>query len=157
MARSAVLIGRTLADLLRNVFVVTLMCLVGYLVGWRPTAGVVPVLAGLGLLLFFAYALSWMFAIVGLIVQSAEAAQAAAFPLIAPLVFASSAFVPVNSMPNWLQQFALNQPVSVVVDAVRDLTLGGPTSNDVLGALAWIVGIIGIGAPIAVALYRRVT
>ena len=115
--------------------------------GWRPTAGVIPVLAGLGLLLFFAYALSWMFAIVGLIVQSAEAAQAAAFPLIGPLVFASSAFVPVNSMPDWLQQFALHQPVSVVVDAVRDLTLGGPTSGDVLAALAWIVGIIGIGAP----------
>jgi len=157
MARSAVLIGRTLADLLRNIFVVALMCIVGFIVGWRPTAGVIPVLAGIALLLAFAYSLSWMFAIVGLLVQNGEAAQAASFPLLAPMVFASSAFVPVNSMPDWLQVFARHQPVSLVVDAVRDLTLGGPTSGDVLAALAWVVGIIGIGAPLAVRLYRRVT
>jgi ABC-2 type transport system permease protein/oleandomycin transport system permease protein len=152
-----VLIGRTLADLLRNIFVVALMCLVGYIVGWRPTAGVVPVLTGLGLLLAFAYALSWIFAIVGLIARNGETAQAASFPLMAPLVFASSAFVPVSSMPDWLQVFARHQPVSVVVDAVRDLTLGGPTSGDVLGATAWILGMIAVSAPIAVWLYRRVT
>jgi ABC transporter DrrB family efflux protein len=155
MARSAVLIGRTLADLVRNVFVVALMCVVGLLVGWNPSASVPAILAGLGLVLAFSYSLSWLFAIVGLVVANGETAQAASFPLLAPLVFASSAFVPVASMPGWLQVFAKHQPVSVVVNAVRDLTLGGATTSTVLSALAWIVGIVAVFAPIAVARYRR--
>jgi ABC-2 type transport system permease protein/oleandomycin transport system permease protein len=157
MARSAVLVGRTLADLVRNVFVVLLMCLVGFLVGWRVHTNVVAVAAGIGLVLAFAYALSWIFAIVGLSVPDSETAQAASFPLLAPLVFASSAFVPVSSMPGWLQAFAKHQPVSVVVDGVRALTLGGPTASDVVQALAWIVGIIALCAPLAVRRYRSVT
>jgi ABC-2 type transport system permease protein/oleandomycin transport system permease protein len=156
MARSAVLLGRTLADLLRNVFVVALMCVVGLLVGWDPDQGVVSVLAGLLLVLAFAYSLSWLFAIVGLSVRDAETAQAAAFPIMAPLVFASSAFVPVSSMPAWLQTFAEYQPVSVVCDAVRHLTVGGGSTSDVFAALAWIVGIVAVCAPIAVRRYRRV-
>jgi len=156
MARSAVLVGRTLADLVRNVFVVALMCIVGYLVDWRPDNGIVEVIGGIGLVLLFSYSLSWVFAIVGLHARDAETAQAASFPLLAPLVFASSSFVPVASMPGWLQAFAKHQPVSVVVDAVRGLTLGGATTGDVLGALAWIVGIVAVFAPIAVARYRRV-
>ncbi|HSO96289.1 MAG TPA: ABC transporter permease [Acidimicrobiia bacterium] len=155
MARSAVLLGRTLADLVRNVFVVALMCAVGLMVGWRPSASLVSVLAGLGLVLAFSYSLSWLFAIVGLAVRNGETAQAASFPILAPLVFASSAFVPVNSMPGWLQAFAKHQPVSVVVDAVRDLTLGGASASHVISAIAWIVGIIAVFAPIAVARYRR--
>jgi ABC-2 type transport system permease protein/oleandomycin transport system permease protein len=156
MARSAVLLGRTLADLLRNVFVVTLMCIVGLLVGWDPDQGIVSVLAGLFLVLAFAYSLSWLFAIVGLTVHDAETAQAAAFPIMAPLVFASSAFVPVSSMPGWLQPFAENQPVSVVCDAVRGLTVGGATTGEVAAAVAWIVGIIAVCAPLAVRRYRRI-
>src|SRR5262249_32799619 len=151
MARSAVLVGRTLADLLRNLFVVLLMCIVGYLVGWRPTTSALAITCGIALVLFFSYSLSWMFAIVGLIAPDVETAQAASFPILALLVFASSAFVPIATMPSWLQTFAEHQPVSVVVDAVRDLTTGGPTSGDVLGAIAWIVGIIAVCAPIAVA------
>jgi ABC-2 type transport system permease protein/oleandomycin transport system permease protein len=155
MARSAVLIGRTLADLVRNVFVVTLMSIVGLIVGWSPSASLPAILAGLGLVLAFSYSLSWLFAIVGLAVRNGETAQAASFPLLAPLVFASSAFVPVASMPGWLQVFAKHQPVSVVVNAVRGLTLGGATTSNVLSALAWIVGIVAVFAPIAVARYRR--
>ena len=132
------------------------MCAVGYGVGWRPDGSFVEIVGAVLLVLGFSYSLSWLFAIVGLMVRDPETAQAAAFPLIAPLVFASSAFVPVNTMPDWLQHFALNQPVSVVVDAARGLTLGGSTSGDILGALAWIVGIIAVSAPIAVARYRRV-
>jgi ABC-2 type transport system permease protein len=155
MARSAVLIGRTLADLVRNVFVVALMCVVGLIVGWSPSASLPAILAGLGLVLAFSYSLSWLFAIVGLAVRNGETAQAASFPLLAPLVFASSAFVPVASMPGWLQVFAKHQPVSVVVNAVRELTLGGATASNVLSALAWIVGLVVVFAPIAVARYRR--
>ncbi|HEV3451750.1 MAG TPA: ABC transporter permease [Acidimicrobiia bacterium] len=157
MARSAVLLGRTLADLLRNVFVVGLMCVVGLAVGWNPTGGALSIVAGLGLVLAFAYSLSWVFAIVGLSVRDSETAQAASFPILAPLVFASSAFVPVASMPGWLQVFAKHQPVSVVVNAVRTLTLGGAVSSHVLSALAWIVGIVAVCAPLAVARYRRAT
>jgi ABC-2 type transport system permease protein len=105
----------------------------------------------------FAYALSWVFAIVGLSARDSETAQAASFPILAPLVFASSAFVPVESMPGWLQAFAKHQPVSVVVDAVRDLTLANSATSHVLQAIAWIVGIIAVCAPLAVARYRQVT
>jgi ABC-2 type transport system permease protein/oleandomycin transport system permease protein len=157
IARSAVLLGRTWADLVRNVFVVLLMAVVGFLVGWRITTNVLGLIACLALVVAFAYSLSWLFAIVGLVSPDAETAQAASFPILAPLVFASSAFVPVESMPGWLQVFAKHQPVTAVVDAARDLTIGGPTQTDVLKALAWIVAIIAVCAPIAVRHYRRAT
>jgi ABC-2 type transport system permease protein/oleandomycin transport system permease protein len=156
MARSAVLIGRTLADLVRNIFVVLLMCVVGYLVGWRPHAAALSVVAGIALVILFSYSLSWVFAIIGLSVRDGETTQAASFPLLALLVFPSTAFVPLHTMPSWLQVYAEHQPVSVVVQAVRDLTIGGPTSSDVLTSLAWIVGIVAVCAPLAVARYRRV-
>ena len=106
-------------------------------------------------MLAFAYSLSWLFAIVGLSVRDCETAQAASFPILAPLVFASSAFVPVASMPGWLQAFAEHQPVTVVVDAVRGLTLGHPSTQWTVGAVLWIVGIVAVCAPIAVNRYRR--
>jgi ABC transporter DrrB family efflux protein len=154
MARSAVLAGRTLADLVRNVFVVALMFAVGFAVGFRVHTGVLPLIAAVLLVLLFGYALSWIFATVGLIVADPETAQAAAFPVMAPLVFASSAFVPVDTMPGWLQPFAEHQPLSVVVAAVRDLVLGGPTTSDVVQAVLWCVGILAVAAPIAVHRYR---
>ncbi len=157
IARSAVLVGRTWADLVRNIFVVLLMAAVGFLVGWRINSGVLALLGCLGLVVAFAYSLSWVFAIVGLVAPDAETAQAASFPILAPLVFASSAFVPVNSMPDWLQVFAKHQPVTAVVDAGRALTLGLPAQSKVLAALAWIVGIIVVCAPIAVSKYRHTT
>ena len=155
MARSAVLTGRTIADLLRNVFVVALMMGVGFLVGWRIHTNVVSLVGAALLVLLFGYAMSWIFATVGLAVGDPETAQAAAFPVLAPLVFASSAFVPVESMPGWLQVFAEHQPVSVTASAVRGLTLGGPVASDVWQSLAWCVGILALFAPLAVRLYRR--
>jgi ABC-2 type transport system permease protein/oleandomycin transport system permease protein len=155
MARSAVLAGRTLADLTRNVFVIVLMVLVGFAVGFRVHSSVFAVIAGMLLVLLFGYAMCWIFATVGLAVGDPETAQAAAFPVLAPLVFASSAFVPVSSMPSWLQVWANHQPVSVTVSAVRDLMLGLPASADVLRSVAWLLGILVVFVPISVRLYRR--
>jgi ABC transporter DrrB family efflux protein len=155
MARSAVLAGRTLADLVRNVFVAGLMTVVGYAVGFRVQTNAVAFIAGMALVLLFGYVLSWLFATVGLAVGDPEAAQAASFPVLAPLVFASSAFVPVESMPDWLQVFAENQPVSVTVSAVRALVLGGPTTSYVLQSLAWSAALLAVFMPLAVARYRR--
>jgi ABC transporter DrrB family efflux protein len=155
MARSAVLAGRTGADLARNVFVAALMSAVGFAVGFRVHTGALGFLAGMLLVLLFGYALSWVFATVGLAVGDPETAQAAAFPVMAPLVFASSAFVPVDTMPGWLQVFAEHQPVSVTASAVRALMLGGPTASYVLQSLAWMAGIILVAAPLAVRRYRR--
>jgi ABC-2 type transport system permease protein/oleandomycin transport system permease protein len=155
MARSAVLTGRTMADLARNVFVVILMMVVGYLVGWRIHTNALAMIGGALLVMLFAYAMSWIFATVGLAVGDPETAQAAAFPVLAPLVFASSAFVQVESMPGWLQVFARNQPVSVTVSAVRALMNGGPTASYVEHSLLWCIGILVVFAPTAVRLYRR--
>ena len=116
MSRSAVLAGRTTSDLVRNVFVVVLITIVGYAVGFRIGTNVALFLCGGLLILLFAYALSWGFAIIGLSAPNAETAQVMVFPLVFPLLFASSAFVPVASMPGWLQAFAKHQPVTQVVN-----------------------------------------
>ena len=155
MARSAVLAGRTTADLARNVFVVALMVAVGFAVGFHLHTNPLALLAGVGLVLLFGYTMSWVFATVGLAVGDPETAQAAAFPVLAPLVFASSAFVPVSSMPGWLQGFAVHQPVSITASAVRALMIGGPTTSLVLQSLAWCAGILLVFAPLAVRLYRK--
>jgi ABC-2 type transport system permease protein/oleandomycin transport system permease protein len=155
MARSAVLAGRTIGDFARNVFVMVLVILVGFAVGFRVHTNVVLFVAGIGLVLLFAYSLSWVFALVGLAVGDPETAQAAAFPILAPLVFASSAFVSTETMPGWLRAFANHQPVSVTASAVRALLQGGPTTSYVLQSLAWIVAIIAVAAPLAVRRYRR--
>jgi ABC-2 type transport system permease protein/oleandomycin transport system permease protein len=155
MARSAVLAGRTAADLFRNLFVIVLVTLVGFAVGFRVHTDLLGLLAGLGLVLLFAYSLSWIFAGVGLAVGDPETAQAAAFPIVAPLIFASSAFVPVDRMPGWLQPFAEHQPVSVTASAVRALMAGGETATYVWQAVAWIVAIVAVAAPLAVRRYRR--
>ena len=160
MARSAVLIGRTGADLVRNFFVVVLMCVVGFIVGWTIGTDAARFAAAFLLILGFAYSISWIFAIVGLSVRDAETAQAVSFPFLALFVFASSAFVPVATMPSWLQGWAKNQPVSVVIDAVRYLTIGsapGLHASSVPKAIAWIVVIVIVGAPLAVARYRKAT
>jgi ABC-2 type transport system permease protein/oleandomycin transport system permease protein len=155
MSRAAVLTGRTTADLARNVFVVALMMVVGFLVGWRIHTNLLAVLFGALLVLLFGYAMSWIFATVGLAVGDPETAQAAAFPVLAPLVFASAAFVAPENMPGWLQPFAEHQPVSVTASAVRALFNGGPTASLVIQSLIWDAAILAIFAPIAVRLYRR--
>lgn len=155
MARSAVLTGRTFADLARNVLVVALMAVVGFAVGFQVHTNAALFMAGIALVLLFAYVFSWVFATVGLVIGDPESAQAATFPILVPLVFASSAFVPVSTMPEWLQVFAEHQPVSAAASAVRALMLGGPTASYVLQTLVWCAVLILICAPLAVWVYRR--
>ena len=157
MARSAVLAGRTIADLVRSVWVVILMAAVGTLVGFRVQTNGFAALAAAGIILLFAFALSWVFAFFGLVTANPEAAQAASFPFLAIFVFASSAFVPLDTMPGWLQAFAEHQPVTAAINAVRALVLGGPTASYVVTALAWCIGIVVVFAPLAVHRYRRST
>lgn len=156
MARTAVLAGRTVADFVRNVGVVAIITGVGFLVGFRPTGSLVAYLQACLLMLIFAYCVSWGFAFVGLAAPNSETAQAMTFPVIFPLTFASSIFVPVAGMPSWLQVFARNQPVSQAAEAVRGLMLGTPHGQSTWIALAWSVGVIAILAPLATARFRHV-
>jgi ABC-2 type transport system permease protein/oleandomycin transport system permease protein len=155
MARSAVLAGRTLADLTRDAFVIALMSAVGFAVDFRVHTNVFGFLGAVGLLLLFAFAMTWVFALIGMWTRNAESAQAASFPIMAVMVFASSAFVPTTNMPDWLRIYANHQPVSVTTDAARALVLGGPTAGKVLTAVAWSLGILAVFAPLAVWRYRR--
>ena len=155
MARSAVLAGRTLADLLRNVFVVALMVVVGELVGFRFHNGFLPGLAAVGVALLLGYSISWAFALVGLTVTDPETAQLAGFLPIFPLVFASSVFTPIASMPGWLQAFAKVQPITRAANTVRALTQGGPVAHNLLWTLVWSVGLTIVFASLAVRRYRR--
>jgi ABC-2 type transport system permease protein/oleandomycin transport system permease protein len=154
MARSAVLAGRTNADLCRNVFVVLLMTGVGYLVGFRVQTNVAAFLAAFLLVLGFAYALSWTAAAVTMKAPNAETAQLMMFPMVFVFTFASSAFVPTRAMPGWLQVFANNQPLTQVVNALRALMLGGPTSAPVLHAVLWIAALLAVFVPLGVWRYR---
>jgi len=157
MTRSAVLAGRTLADAVRNLFVLALMIGLGYALGFRFHAGPVPALGVVGLALLIGFTFSWINALIGLMVTDAESAGLAGlFPVIA-LVFTSSTFVPITTMPGWLEAFAEINPITVTVDALRALTLGGPASQHVWQALAWITALLGITIPTAVHRYRRAT
>jgi ABC transporter DrrB family efflux protein len=157
MTRSAVLTGRTTADLIRNVFVVVIITVVGLLVGFRPTTGVLPYLGAVLLILLFAYALSWGFAVIGLSAPNSETAQVMSFPILFPLTFISSAFVNVSTMPSWMQGFATYQPVSVTVSACRALMIGGPTAHWVIQAVAWTIGFLIVLIPLATWRYRTRT
>ena len=162
MARSAVLAGRTVADLLRNGFVIGLMIVLGFVLGFRPQTSFVSLVGGVLVAMAFAFALSWGMASLGLAVKNSEAAQTASFLPVFPLVFASSVFVPTSTLPDWLRVFADHQPVTRTANAVRGLVLGegalaaGQTvAGEVTGALLWALGIIVVFAPLAVRLYRR--
>lgn len=157
MARSAMLMGRTVADLVRNMFVVAVMLGVGLLVGFRPGGGLRGWALAVGLLLVFSFAFSWIAATVGLLVRNVEAVQSAGFIWLFPLTFASSAFVPPSSMPGWLRAFVDHQPITQVVDAVRGFLLGQPVGSSGWQAFAWCVGILLIFVPLSVSLYRRTT
>ncbi|HEY1650712.1 MAG TPA: ABC transporter permease [Acidimicrobiales bacterium] len=158
MARSAVLAGRTTADLVRNVFVMMIISAVGFAVGFRISTNVGWFLCGVLIVLLFSYTLGWGFATVGLSAPNAETAQIMVFPILFPLIFASSAFVPVSVMPGWLQAFAKYQPVTQIVDATRSLMVGGTLHNSgaVWAALAWCFGGLLVLVPLAVRKYRRV-
>lgn len=155
MARWALLAGRTSGDFCRNVLVLILITVVGFLVGFRIHGSILGFLSADLILLGFAYALSWGFSVIGLLAPNSETAQVMSFPILFPLTFASSAFVPVQSMPGWLQAFANNQPISIVVNAARALIDGGPASSYVIKAVIWTVGLLVILVPLAASRYRR--
>jgi ABC-2 type transport system permease protein len=155
MARSAVLAGRTLADVATNTVSLVVMVAVGLLIGFNFTSSPLEVAAGIGLLLLFGYAFSWVFAFVALVSSSAEGAQALGFIVIFPLTFASSAFVPPESMPAAIEAFAEANPFSTIVDAVRALFVDAPAGNDVWAAVLWCLGLIALFATLSVHRYRR--
>ena len=155
MSRAAVLAGRTLADLATNTLSLVVLTTVGVIVGFSFHNGVGEVIAGFALLLMFGYAFSWVFAFLGLLVSSPEAANSVGFIAVFPLTFISSAFVPVASMPEALQAFVRINPFTIVVNAIRSLWLGAPAHNYVWGAIVWSLVIIAVFAPLAVARYRR--
>jgi ABC transporter DrrB family efflux protein len=155
MARSAVLLGRTLADLVRNVLIIGLMIGVGYAVGFSFRAGPLQALGSVAVVAAFGFALSWIFALVALTVRGAEAAQAAGFVVIFPLVFASSIFVPVASMPAWLQSFAHVSPVTLTADVARSYALTPGTPSSLGATAAWIGGVLAVFIPLCVWRYRR--
>lgn len=157
MARSAVLAGRTLADAVRNVFVIALMTGIAYLIGFRFHAGPAAALAAIGLAVAVGIAFSWIFALLGLVVRDPESAGIGGLLGVIPLIFTSSTFVPVATFPDWLQAFANVNPITVTVDAIRVLTLGGATASHVGSALAWIGGMLVVAIPTAVYRYRRTT
>jgi len=155
MSRIAVLAGRTVADLARNLVVVAVMIGVGFAVGFRSTNGAAGLFAALALVVAFAYAASWAFVALGLRVSDPEAAQGAAVPVVFLLVFTSAAFVPAQSMPGWLQAFGTHQPVNALVSAERALILGGPAAHDVLICLAWTAGLLLVFVLLAARSYAR--
>ena len=155
MAKSAVLTGRTISDIVRNTFVVIIMWIVGVLVGFRPEGSPLAWLGAIGLLLLASFAFSWISATISLNVRTVEAAQSAGFIWLFPLTFASDAFVPTSGMPDWLRAFADHQPVSLLVTAVRGLLLNKPDAAATWQALAWCAGILIVAIPLAVWSYGR--
>jgi ABC-2 type transport system permease protein/oleandomycin transport system permease protein len=155
MARSAVLAGRTVADLSRSVFSITIMVGLGLLVGFRFHTDIPAILAGLLLILLFGYAFSWVYACIGLATKDPETAQIAGILPFFVLMFASNAVVPVETMPSWLQPFARHQPLSITVAAARALFEGGPAAHWVWQVLAWSAGIFIVFFALALRLYRR--
>ena len=156
IARSAVLVGRTAADLATNTLSLIVMLLIGLLVGFRPGQPVYQVALALVLVLAFAYVFSWISAFVGVSVRNPETAQSVGFIWVFPLVFASSAFVPTAHMPGVVHAFADVNPVTQVVDAARALTIGhGDALGPTLGTLGWLVGLLLVFVPLAVRAYRR--
>jgi len=154
MARAAVLAGRTSADIVTNALSVVILVVTGLLIGFSFHTSLGAALGGFGLLILFGYAFSWVFAFLGMLVSSPEAANSVGFIAVFPLTFISSAFVPVATMPAVLKAFAEVNPFTITVDAMRSLWLGTPAGNNVWGAVLWSLAIIVVFAPLAVARYR---
>ena len=157
MARSAVLAGRTAADAVRNLFVLGLMTGVGHAIGFRFHAGPAAAISAIGLALAVGVTFSWIFSLVGLLVRDPESAGIGGLLVAIPLIFTSSTFVPVATFPGWLQAFAKVNPITVTVDALRVLCLGGPTATKVWHAALWLGGLLAVTIPAAVARYRHTT
>jgi len=156
MSRAAVLVGRTVSDAGRNLFVVILMTIVGYIIGFRFQAGFVSAIGALLLAVAFGFAFSWISAAIGLAIRDVESTQAASFVWVFPLTFASSAFVPIEGFPSWLKTFADWNPITIAVDATRSLILGGELNPVLWQAIAWVLVLLAIFVPLCVRLYKKV-
>ena len=157
MSRAAVLLGRTFSDVALNCLSLVVLFTVGFIAGFNFTdATALEIAGGIVLCLYLGYAFSWIFALIGLYSSAPETANAIGFTLIFPLTFASSVFVPVDSMPDGLRQFAEANPFTTISDAVRSLWLGTPPHTDVWMAFVWCTVLTVVFAPLAVARYRTV-
>jgi ABC-2 type transport system permease protein len=165
MSRSAVLVGRTLSDVCLNVITIAVMMVTGVIVGWRITTDALHAIGGVLLLLVFAYAMSWVMALVGLLVRTPEVVNNASFIVIFPLTFIANTFVPTNNFPPVLKAIADWNPVSAVVQAARELfgnvAPGVPVpsawslQNPVKYVAIWVVGLLVVFVPLAVRRYQR--
>jgi ABC-2 type transport system permease protein/oleandomycin transport system permease protein len=155
ISQSAVLVGRTLSDLTRNVFTFVIMFAVAFAIGFRLEGGLWDGLLATLLLLYFSYAFSWIQAYIGLSVKSVEAANSAGFIWMFPMTFVSSAFVPTETMPEWLRPIADHNPFTKVTNAARALYSGNPVGNDAWIALAWATGITVVFAALAIRAFHR--
>jgi ABC transporter DrrB family efflux protein len=151
----AVLTGRILADVGTNAIQLAIMLAVGVAVGFRFSGPWAEILAGIALLFLIGYAFSWVFAFIGLTASSPEAANAFGFTILFPVTFISSAFVPTQTMPSWLEPIAEHNPFTTMVDAARALFLDTPAGNDVWLAVVWCLAIIAVFAPLSAWRYRR--
>ena len=155
MARSAFLVGRLAADAVRMLITILVIVAVGYAVGFRFQNGVLGAIGMVLLAEFFGVAICCVAGFIGLAIKDEESTQAFGLIWLFPLTFVSSAFVQISSMPTWLQGFANNQPVTLVINAMRALALGGPLNPSLWESLVWLVGIIAVFTPLAVRAYRR--
>jgi len=157
MARGAFLGGRLLSDILRMGVTVLVIVGVGYIVGFRFRNGFADAVAMIALAIALGAAICLVSAAIGLWLKNEESTQAFGLIWLFPLTFVSSAFVPVQSMPGWLQAFANNQPITHVVNALRGLALGLPLHDDLWLSFVWLAGIVAVFAPLAVRTYQRVS
>lgn len=154
MSRLAFLTGRVISDVVRYAILILLMIAVGSIMGFRFENGVLPVFAGIALIILFGIALTWIGVFIGISVRDVETAQVAGFVWVFPIVFASSLYVPIETMPSWLQVFAQINPVSPMVDTMRALSLGGSVSESLWKILVWDGAIILVFLPLALRRYR---
>jgi ABC-2 type transport system permease protein len=155
ISRLAPLFGPAIADLLRYGVAATLTIIVGLAMGYRPGGGVPGVLGGWLLIIFAAWSLAWIFTWFGTIARSAQAVQGFSMMIMFPLSFLSNAFVPSKTMPGWLQAFVRVNPVTLVIDACRDLLNDGAVTTNVLWAVVGCCALVAIFAPLAVRSYSR--
>ena len=155
MARSAVLTGRLLADTLRMLITILIVVGIGYAVGFRFLNGAGLAVAMIVLATVFGVAMACIAAFTGLAIGDEESVQAFGLIWLFPLTFLSSAFVPIATMPGWLQAFANNQPVTFVVNTMRAMALGGPIADNLWKSVAWLAGIFVVFGPLAVRAYKR--
>jgi ABC transporter DrrB family efflux protein len=155
MARSSVIGGRILADGVRIVWSVLIITGFAVLLGFRFGGGAAGAVGALALVTAFGLAMCWPMAFIGITARTTESVNTWGFMIILPLTFASSAFVPVETMPGWLQPIANANPVTAAIDAARGLMLGGPAARPVIGSLIWLAAIVAVFAPLAIARYRR--